>query len=284
MGVLVLADDVALISTCPRELQAMINLAHSYVYSVTWRYKVNPTKSAIVVINEKFTKPPTLDQWNIGGDTIKKEDKYPHLGITKSSLPQDPTSRMITTGYNTYFSLTGTDQVTGGLLPPLCSQLWHTYCVPRMMYGISTYHLTKAMHKKLDKAQLHLFKRILGLPKSAADESVYLLLDIQPLSHHIHVDNLLTLGQIPGLPRNRVEHRIFLFATHMNTQTIQRWKNLLDQYQLPTLHLLDSPIPYTRWKNMVKTATYEAHRDNIQTAIECKSSLVLWMHGGYSES
>ena len=35
------------------------------------------------------------------------------------------------------------------------------------------------MHRKLDQAQLHLFKRILGLPKSAADEPVYLLLDIQ---------------------------------------------------------------------------------------------------------
>ena len=77
-------------------------------------------------------------------------------------------------------SLTGTDQVTGGSV--------HSYGAQRCCMAISrpcTRNLspTPPLQKNYNTV---------GLPKSAAGESVYRLLDIQPFSHHIHVDNLLT--------------------------------------------------------------------------------------------
>ena len=44
-GVIVLADDVALVSTSPGELQEMMDVTHEY--TKTWRYRINPAKSSI---------------------------------------------------------------------------------------------------------------------------------------------------------------------------------------------------------------------------------------------
>ena len=49
-GVIVLAD-VALVSTSPGELQEMLDVTHEY--TKTWRYRINPAKSSIVIFNIK---------------------------------------------------------------------------------------------------------------------------------------------------------------------------------------------------------------------------------------
>ncbi|XP_030832208.1 uncharacterized protein LOC115920515 [Strongylocentrotus purpuratus] len=53
-GVIVLADDVALVSSSPTELQEMLNVTCKY--AETWRYRVNPQKSKIVTFNNKAHK------------------------------------------------------------------------------------------------------------------------------------------------------------------------------------------------------------------------------------
>ena len=171
MGVIVLADDVALISTCREELQTMLNL--TYEYSCTWRYKINPDKSAIVVINKK--EEAEITEWKLGDTQIKECSKHPLLGIMKCSSRFDPTNDIISKGYSTFFSLTGTKQGSQRLLPHICSHLWRTFCIPRMLYGVQVHRLTGYMLNRLDHAQNLLFKRILGLPKSCANEAVYLL-------------------------------------------------------------------------------------------------------------
>ena len=85
-GVLVLADDVALISTSQEELQAMLDLTSTY--SNTWRYKINPKKSAIIVINKKPSNK-SICEWKMGDNTIKESVQHPHLAVKGSRY--DPT-------------------------------------------------------------------------------------------------------------------------------------------------------------------------------------------------
>ena len=170
-GVIVLADDVALLSTSPSELQKMFDA--TYKYAETWKYRINPNKSKIIVFNNKKPDPSTQPDWNLGEEHLKTASQHPHLGITKSSSRYDPTDQMIKRGTQTYYALTGAGAYTGGLLPHHSARLWRVYCIPRMLYGVPIMNFNQTMRNKLNRSQHQLFKKILGLPTSAADEAIY---------------------------------------------------------------------------------------------------------------
>ena len=273
-GVLVLADDVALISTSPQDLQDMLDL--TLAYSNTWRYKINPKKSAVIVINKKPSSN-SVSEWHMGDFTMKESSRHPHLGIIKSGSRIDPTIDMISRGYKTFFSLTGTKQSAQRLTPSLCEHLWKVYCIPRMMYGIQVHCLTGYMVKRLNRAQTYLFKRVLGLPKTAADEAPYLLLDILPLNRHIHMEILLVIGQLTCLSADRIERRILLHAVANNTPLIRHWGKIIDSYQLPTLpSLLGNHISYSEWKKLIRHAISKQHYEDLVEAVSKKSTLSFW--------
>ena len=79
-----------------------------------------------------------------------------------------------------------------------------------MLYGAAVFNFTQGMSTRLNQAQHQLFKRILGLPRTAADEAVYLLTGIIPLSSQVDLEKLLLIGQMLVLPHDRFEYRTFL--------------------------------------------------------------------------
>ncbi|XP_063968861.1 uncharacterized protein LOC129281930 [Lytechinus pictus] len=161
---------------------------------------------------------------------------------------------MIAKGLKTFYALTGAGAYTGGLLPQHCATLWRVYCVPRMLFGAAVINFTKGMLKRLNQSQLQLFKQILGLPKSAADEAVHLLTGLIPISAQVDVVKQL-IGQLLDLPHERFEYRTFLHALSKQTVTIRAWQTILLKYNLPDLQSLTlDPIPYCQWKKTVKTA------------------------------
>ena len=162
----------------------------------------------------------------------------------KSSTRYDPTDQMITKGTKTFYALTGAGAYTGGLFPHHCARLWKAYCAPRMLYGVVVYKLTQVMRNKLDRAQHQLFKKILGLPNSAADEAVYLLTGLIPLSMQADQETLLVIGQLVNLPHSRYEVRTLLHAFTQNTPMLRKWEDTLRHcYKLPDLSsLICKPI------------------------------------------
>ena len=114
-GAIVLADDVALISTSPDELQEMLIV--TYEYAQMWRYRINPSKSCILVFNERGKTTTQQRTWMLGDEPVRQARQHPHLGIIKSPSPYDPTDHMITRGTHAFYALTGAGAYTGGLLP-----------------------------------------------------------------------------------------------------------------------------------------------------------------------
>ncbi|XP_063961110.1 uncharacterized protein LOC129267838 [Lytechinus pictus] len=248
-GVVVLADDVALVANSPDELQLMLDA--TFNYAGLWHYKINPTKSAVIVFNN--TKHPTRSSWTVNGSIVDVKTSHPHLGISKSGSRSDLTDSIIGTGLRAFYSLSGSGAYTGGLTPMLVTHLWRTFCIPRMLHGASITKLTKSMLQKLDKAQTHLFKRVLGVPITAADEIVHLLTNLLPLSIQIDLDRLLLFGQLSNLDHNRYEYRTFLAALGAWTPTIQIIQDTLRKYDLPDLHTnISKPLPYSTFKKLVK--------------------------------
>ncbi|XP_041472747.1 uncharacterized protein LOC121422011 [Lytechinus variegatus] len=248
-GLVVLADDIALITTSSTELQQMLEVAFNYAQQ--WHYRFNPSKCAVVVTNK--LKQPTKSSWEVGGSFIEERDNHPHLGVIKSGTRYDPTDNIIGMGLRTFYALSGTGAYTGGLIPTIISQLWKTFCIPRMLQGSTVFKFTKTMLQKLDKTQSHLFKEILGVPKSAADEIVFLLTNLMPVSSQIDLDRLLLLGQLTALGQSRFEYRTFLAALNAGTPIIRVLQTLLKKYDLPDLHsLISNPPSYPVWKRMSK--------------------------------
>ena len=104
---------------------------------------------------------------------------------------------MISEATQTFYALTGAGAYTGGLLPHHCVRLWKVYCIPHMLYGVAVIKLNQAVRNKLDRAQHQLFKKILGLPNTAADEAVHLLTGLIPLSMQVDLEMLLLMASLP---------------------------------------------------------------------------------------
>ena len=274
VGVIAFADDIALLSNDPTELQQMLNI--TFQYTQEWRYKINPTKSAVIVLNQHRTI--SGHSWHIDGEPIDEVSSYKHLGITRTCDPQhDYAADTITKGYRAFYALVGTSPLGARVVPHIAAKLWTTFCVPRMLYGCSSVPFSKAMLNRLDKAQIHLFKRILGFPATSADEAVYLLTDTFPISLLILRDKLLLLGQILNIDSDRIEHRMLLHGICSNTSSIQQWRSALKQLSLPTLdELVMRPPNYHLWKRMVQLAVMQASETRQFVALIEKTSLSLW--------
>ena len=280
-GVIVLADDVALLSTSPSELQEMLNITQKYTQA--WRYRINPSKSSIIIFNNRSKDATEPHTWRLGDDPIQLAKQHPHLGILKSSTKHDPADKMISKGIQTFYALTGAGAYTGGLLPHHCARLWKAYCIPCMLYGVAVIKLSQAARIKLDKAQHQLFKKILGLPNTAADEAFHLLTGLIPLSMQVDLETLLLIGQLTNLPHSRYEVRTLLHAITKSVPLLRSWEDALQRYKLPGLHtLIASPIPYVTWKSSAKHAVSTTLQEKIQQALQTKASLSLFKNNIYN--
>eukprot|EP00057_Strongylocentrotus_purpuratus_P019016 XP_011673490.1 PREDICTED: uncharacterized protein LOC105442755 [Strongylocentrotus purpuratus] len=185
---------------------------------------------------------------------------------------------MISRGTKTFYALTGAGAYTGGLLPHHCARLWKTYCIPpRMLYGVAIMKLNQTRLNKLDRSQYQLFKKILGLPNSAADDAVYLLTGLFPLSMRVDQEILLVIGQLINLPHSRYEVRTLHHAITNFTPLARTWERTLRSYELPNLHsLLSKPVPYITWKSVTRSAIDSAMQKKVREAINAKSSLAFF--------
>ncbi|CAG2206286.1 unnamed protein product [Mytilus edulis] len=76
-GIPTVADDVALISTDPYELQTMLNVQADHANKL--RYLLSEQKSTILVYNDKLPK-----SWSLNGKSVTLSESAVHLGIDRN--------------------------------------------------------------------------------------------------------------------------------------------------------------------------------------------------------
>ena len=147
-----------------------------------------------------------------------------------------------------------------------------------MLYGTDILCFNCHETAQINTCQSNLFKKILGIPQSAANEAVFLLTGgLIPLYTQIEQRCLLLLGQLAALPQDSFEKRTLLHATSSAVPLIKTWNKILNKYNLPdTCSLIEHPMQYHKWKSLVKKSIMESTLGAVSEAIITKSSLSLW--------
>ena len=146
-----------------------------------------------------------------------------------------------------------------------------------MLHGTPVINLTSHEAARLNVSQNTLFKKILGLPRSAANESVFLLTGLIPLLTQLEQNCLLLIGQLTSLPHHRFEKRTLLHASITPVPLSKAWDKLLSKYNLPDIiSLIDRPPSYSSWKSLIKKTIHQATINNVNESISTKKTLSFW--------
>ncbi|CAC5362557.1 CAPZA [Mytilus coruscus] len=88
-GIPTVADDVALISTDPYELQTMLNVQTDHANKL--KYILSEQKSTILVYNDKLPK-----SWSLNGKSVTLSESAVHLGIERNITKNTGVKEVVT--------------------------------------------------------------------------------------------------------------------------------------------------------------------------------------------
>ncbi|MES9880512.1 MAG: reverse transcriptase family protein, partial [Sedimenticola sp.] len=133
------ADDLALISHNPCEMQLMINSVEDFANRE--RYNINPTKSSVLLYRNSCSSKTNItdSKYYMFGNCLPIETQTTHLGIERIVNRNVDVDRKIATGRKAAYSLFGAGLHSGnGLKQSICGKLWSTEIIPRMIFGLET--------------------------------------------------------------------------------------------------------------------------------------------------
>ena len=166
-GCVMVADDIAFLSTRVIGLQLMLNAVNKY--SKVWRFEFNPGKTVEVTFGELNRSNSLLKSsrnWTLGVHDVKEERTWEHVGnvLSGSFSNVDRCEAAVKKGKEVVSCLLSSGARPGGLNPICSAELWRTVGLPRMLYGAELWWgLKKSDIEKLETANKFAAKRIQGL-------------------------------------------------------------------------------------------------------------------------
>jgi hypothetical protein len=251
------ADDVALLAHSRTDLQAMLDMCYSY--SRMERFYLQPTKSMILILNDKDAQEP---QFHLGPDPIPVVTEALHLGILRDKETGGCLGTLknnITKARGALYAQMGTGlHGTNGLPPAICVRVLNTYIMPILLYGLEILLPSPSDIKEAEAFHTRTLKQLLSLPDTCANLVVYILSGHLPLTGQIHLKALTLLGSIlrdkTSLEYQLIE-RQFTMGFPNKFSWCTRVRKILIQYDLPQMtQLLEEPLTKKEWNKMVKKA------------------------------
>ncbi|CAC5387799.1 unnamed protein product [Mytilus coruscus] len=147
VGATTCAYDIAFISNNEYEFQIMVNVIDSYAKE--HHYKIHPTKIEII----DCSKHKSNYNWTMGGKIVKTTDCSEHLGIKRTDGKEYNFNikERIQTARRTKYALMGSGvHGTNGLNQSISYQIYKTYVIPRLTYGLEVLPLTKSNTEELE--------------------------------------------------------------------------------------------------------------------------------------
>jgi len=183
------ADDVALISNNPLELQTMIDIVVDF--SKREGYLLQPTKSVVLPVKSKC-KSMEINEgfWKLNDCNMPIVTQASHIGIQKSENCSAMTTvtENIRKARRALYSLMGTGlHGENGLDPETAMSMIRTFILPILTYGLE---IVLPKGKNLDNINRQYkkwIKQILSLYINVADPAVFILVGTLPIEAEMHI-------------------------------------------------------------------------------------------------
>jgi hypothetical protein len=253
------ADDIALLAYSRTDLQAMLDMCYSY--SRMERFYLQPTKSMILILNDRSIQEPSF---HLGADKIPVVTEALHLGIVRDKETggcQGSLKNNVSKARGALYAQMGSGlHGTNGLPPAVCIRILNTDIMPILLYGLKILLPSPSEMREAETFHIKTLKQLLSLPNSCAKLAVYVLSGHLPLSGQIHLKALTLLGSVLT-NKTSLEYRLIQRQAMMGFPNKLSWpaqlKKILTQYDLPQLpNLIDEPPEKKEWQKKIKTACH----------------------------
>ncbi|MEW8548126.1 MAG: reverse transcriptase family protein, partial [Candidatus Thiodiazotropha sp.] len=193
------ADDMTILSDDPRVLQSLV--AEVEDYSSMEQYLLQPAKSVVMHIKggRKRSKVTSTDNiWTIYDEKMPVVEETTHMGILRSSSSEEVSvTENMKKARRTLYSLMASGlHGRNGLDPETSIQLYQTYVIPVLLYGLEILLPNVKCTDMLEKMNKKFLKQILSLSTTTADPAVYILSGTIPVEGLIHKRALSFFGNI----------------------------------------------------------------------------------------
>ena len=211
---IMVADDIALLSTRVQSLQQMLSSLERY--SEKWRFEFNPTKTRVITFGEStqmWNKIKNTRRWTLFGTPVREERCWTHVGIDLcgSFSSTERTSRSCQKGMSVMASLVNVGARPNALNPICGGKLWLTIGIPAALYGCELWNnLTTNEILAIEKCQRFNAKRLQGLPKNTRSEAVTGSLGLWSMEGQIDKVKLVYFGRLCNINASLISKQIFV--------------------------------------------------------------------------
>ncbi|CAC5388978.1 unnamed protein product [Mytilus coruscus] len=268
------ADDIAFISNNEYELQIMLNVIDRYAKE--HHYKIHPTKTEII----DCSKHKSSYNWTMGGKVVKTTDCSEHLGIKRTDGKEHNFNikERIQIARRTQYALMGSGvHGTNGLNPAISYQIYKTYVIPRLTYGLEVLPLTKSNIEELEIFHRKNLRHLQSLPERTSNAVVLLLLGALPIEAEIHKRQLSLLYSIVSCDNSKIKDVMNRqIATNYDNKKsfFSRILNILEIYDLPSINYLQKNLPKRDiWKEETKKKVNQYWNAQLKSEALDKTSL-----------
>ena len=193
------AEDMAYLSSTPEILQIMQNVGYRYYQQ--HHYEIYPLKTKVA----EYCGGRNLSEciWNLGDNQIQASEETTHLGLKRAVSVEceiNSDDRIIIARRTKYAYLNSEYQGTNGWNPATSYQIYKTYILLRLLYGLEVMPLKKSL---ISMEQFH--KSSLRIPERTATVAIYLLLGALPVEAEIHKKQLSLLHAILNSDNRKIK-------------------------------------------------------------------------------
>ena len=274
IGMPTVADDTALISEDPHELQTMMNLCS--VHADKNYYEHHNKKSKVVAMRTAKHNKDMIFPWRLGDSPAVVSNDFEHLGLDwwKNYLAPDVEAK-VSAARRASFAVLGIGIHDNGIDPKAACDIIGILITTRLVTGLNATILDKDDIKKLDKFYHTLHRQIQGFPENTAREATYILSGSLTLRGKLDLGILEMFGAVARMENHMIQ-RIALRQTAIKDNSSHSWFVLAittaQGYGIDAISMLLHPTSKGRWKGLCKSKVYECtFRDIIQSAKEKKT-------------
>ncbi|CAC5422924.1 unnamed protein product [Mytilus coruscus] len=245
-------------------------------YAKEHHYKIHPTKTEII----DCPKHKSSYNWTMGGKVVKTTDCSEHLGIKRTDGKEHNFNikERIQTARRTKYALMGSGvHGTNGLNPAISYQIYKTYVIPRLTYGLEVLPLTKSNIEELEIFHRKNLRHLQSLPERTSNAVVLLLLGALPIEAEIHKGQLSLLYSIVSCDNSKIKDVMNRqIATNYDNKKsfFSRILNILEMYDLPSINYLQKNLPKRDiWKEETKKKVNQYWNAQLKSEALDKTSL-----------